>query len=165
MFSNRISQTLHDEHRETVMLMERVEHLVTSHRRAPPDAKDPTTARFLRALADGVEAEVRRHFDFEEQHVFPFLQSIGDQAIGAHLTDEHNAMRPLGEQLAALARTGADEGFDAASWDQFRRLGLELFERTLAHVQKEEMALLPLIEDAMDKETEAQLFQDYVGNQ
>jgi len=165
MFSNRISQTLHDEHRETVMLMERVEHLVTSHRRAPPDVKNPATARFLRDLADGVEAEVRRHFDFEEQHLFTFLRSIGDEAIGAHLTDEHNAMRPLGEALAALARSGAAEGFDAAQWDQFRRLSLELFERSLAHIQKEEMALLPLIEDTMDKETEAQLFQDYVGNQ
>lgn len=165
MFSNRISQTLHDEHRETVMLMERVEHLVTSHRRAPPDVKDPATARFLRDLADGVEAEVRRHFDFEEQHLFTFLRSIGDHAIGAHLTDEHNAMRPLGETLAALARSGAAAGFDAAGWDQFRRLSLELFERTLAHVQKEEMALLPLIEDTMDKDMEARLYQDYVGNQ
>lgn len=165
MFSNRISQTLHDEHRQTVMLMERVEHLVTSHRRAPPDAKDPATSRFLRDLAAGVEAEVSRHFDFEEQYLFPFLQSIGDKAIGAHLTDEHSAMRPLGEQLAALARAGAADGFDAANWDQFRRLSLELFERMLAHVQKEEMALLPLVEDAMDSETEARLFQDYVGNQ
>lgn len=165
MFSNRINQTLHDEHRQTVMLMERVEHLVTSHRRAPPDAKDPATSRFLRDLAAGVEAEVSRHFDFEEQYLFPFLQSIGDKAIGAHLTDEHSAMRPLGEQLAALARAGAADGFDAANWDQFRRLSLELFERMLAHVQKEEMALLPLVEDAMDSETEARLFQDYVGNQ
>lgn len=165
MFSNRISQTLHNEHRETVMLMERVEHLVTKHRRVAPDVKDPATARFLRELADGAEAEVRRHFDFEEQHLFTFLGSIGDHAIGAHLTDEHNAMRPLGEALATLARKGADKGFEAAEWDQFRRLALELFERSLAHIQKEEMALLPLIEDTMDKETEAKLFQDYVGNQ
>jgi hypothetical protein len=34
----------------------------------------------------------------------------------------------------------------------------------LAHVQKEEMALLPVIEDNMDPETEARLYQEYVEN-
>lgn len=164
MFSNRICETLHEEHRATVALMERLERLITAHRRSPPDAKDPATAQFLRELAGGVEAEVNRHFDFEEQHLFTYLQSIGDAAIGAHLTDEHSAMRPLGEQLATLARTATTTGFDAAGWDQFRRLSFELFERMLAHVQKEEMALLPLIEDSMDSEMEARLYQDYVGN-
>jgi hypothetical protein len=44
------------------------------------------------------------------------------------------------------------------------RLGQELSDRMLAHVQKEEMALLPVIEENMDAETEAQLYQQYVEN-
>jgi hemerythrin-like domain-containing protein len=164
MFSNRISQTLHDEHRATVALMERLDRLIASHRRRPPDGKEPATAQFLRELAGGVEAEVKRHFDFEEQHLFTYLRSIGDEAIGAHLTDEHSAMRPLGERLAALARAGEASGFDDASWEEFRRLGMELCERMLAHVQKEEMALLPLIDESMDGEMEARLYEEYVGN-
>ena len=32
----------------------------------------------------------------------------------------------------------------------------------LAHVQKEEMALLPLLEDHMDSETESQLVMEYL---
>src|SRR5271157_5441574 len=164
MFSNRISQTLHDEHRATVSLMERLDRLIASHRRRPLDAKEPANARFLRELASGVEAEVKRHFDFEEEHLFTYLQSIGDEAIGAHLTDEHSAMRPLGERLSALARAGEASGFDDASWDEFRRLGMELCERMLAHVQKEEMALLPLLDESMDSEMEARLYEEYVGN-
>lgn len=164
MFSNRISQTLHEEHRATVGLMERLEGLIASHRRTSPDCRNQSTAQFLRDVALGVEAEVKRHFDFEEQHLFTFLQSIGDVAIGAHLTDEHAAMRPLGERLAALSRAAASNGFDDASWDEFRRIGLELCERMLAHVQKEEMALLPLLEESMDADTEMRLYQDYVGN-
>jgi len=31
-------------------------------------------------------------------------------------------------------------------------------------VQKEEMALLPVIEEAMDVETEARLYQEYIEN-
>jgi hypothetical protein len=34
----------------------------------------------------------------------------------------------------------------------------------LAHVQKEEMALLPLLEENMDAEAEARLYQEYVEN-
>ena len=163
MFSNRISQTLHDEHRATVALMERLNRLIASNRRSPPNMKDAAVAQFLRDLAGGVEAETNRHFDFEEQHLFTYLQS-GDEAIGAHLTDEHSAMRPLGQRLSALARAAEAGGFDNASWEEFRRLGMELCERMLAHVQKEEMALLPLIEDAMDSDTETQLYDAYAGN-
>jgi hemerythrin-like domain-containing protein len=164
MFSNRICETLHEEHRATVALMERLERLIAAHRRGPPDAKEPAIAQFLRQLADGVDADVKRHFNFEEDHLFSYLRSIGDAAIGAHLTDEHMAIRPLGEHIASVARAAATNGFDPAAWDEFRRLSLELVERMLAHVQKEEMALLPLIEDTMDSEMEAQLYQDYVGN-
>ena len=75
------------------------------------------------------------------------------------------AMRPLGHRLAALAREGVASGFDEANWTEFRQLGLELCERMLAHVQKEEMALLPLIEESMDAEMEARLYEEYVGNE
>jgi hemerythrin-like domain-containing protein len=164
MFSNRVSQTLHDEHQATVALMERLDRLIAANWRSPPNTKDAATAQFLRELSGGVEAEVNRHFDFEEHHLFTYLQTIGDEAIGAHLTDEHSAMRPLGAKLAALARAGEANGFDDANWTEFRRVGTELCERMLVHVQKEEMALLPLLEESMDGEVEARLFEAYVGN-
>jgi hypothetical protein len=34
----------------------------------------------------------------------------------------------------------------------------------LAHVQKEEMALLPLLEETMDADAETRLYQEYVEN-
>jgi hemerythrin-like domain-containing protein len=161
-FSNRISQTLHDEHQATVALMERLEQLIVRHRRTPPP-NDRGVAQFLAELARELGADVERHFAFEESQLFTYLDAIGDAAIGAHLTDEHVAMRPLGTQLAALARHARDKGFDAAGWEEFRRIGSELCERMLAHVQKEEMALLPLIEESMDAETEARLYETYVA--
>jgi hemerythrin-like domain-containing protein len=161
-FSNRISQTLHDEHRATVALMERLEQLIARHRAPPP--KDRSVAQLLDDLARELGADVERHFAFEESQLFTYLDAIGDAAIGAHLTDEHVAIRPLGTELAALARNARDNGFDAPGWDEFRRIGGELCERLLAHVQKEEMALLPLLEESMDAETEARLFESYVEN-
>ena len=162
MFTNRICQRLHEEHAATVTIMERLEGLIGHHRGKPPAGDGDALS--LRNIAEGVESEVQRHFDFEEQHLFTFLEEMGDAAIGAHLTAEHAAMRPLGERVATLARTAAREGFDMTGWGEFERIGMELAERMLTHVQKEEMALLPLLEDEMDASTEARLYEAYVLN-
>jgi len=162
-FSNRISRTLHDEHCATVALIERFEQLIARHRRgSPPDTADRGVVQLFSDLSVGVETEIERHFAFEEDHLFSYLRAIGDDAIGAHLTDEHLAIRPLGKRIAQLAREASANGFDEATWNEFRGLGEELCERMLAHVQKEEMALLPLLEENMDADTEARLYREYV---
>ncbi len=162
MFTNRISQKLHEEHRTTTAVMERLEALLTRERRAPADSN--TYASLLRDVAASVESEINRHFDFEERQLFTLLDTIGDAAIGAHLTAEHTAMRPLGARLAKLSRAAAAGGSNDASWAELRQVGLELCGRMLTHVQKEEMALLPLIEESMDVETEERLYDDYIAN-
>jgi hemerythrin-like domain-containing protein len=161
MFANRISQTLHEEHRATIALMERLERLVG--RRQPPTVQEPGVAELLCDLALAVDADTTRHFDFEEGHLFTYLESIGDSAIGEHLTEEHTAMRPVGARLAALARAAPSGGFDPAGWEEFRSLGSELVQRMVIHVQKEEMALLPLVNGAMDGETELRLYALYTA--
>jgi len=161
-FTNRISQTLHDEHRATIALMERLEQFIARHRRSGvPDVSDAGTRQLLSDIVTSVEAEVDRHFDFEENHLFTYLAAIGDDAIGEHLTEEHTVMRPLGIRMATIAREAIASGFSQASWDAFRQLGSELCERMLAHIQKEEMALLPLLEENMDGDTEMRLYEEY----
>lgn len=160
--SNRISATLHVEHDNTVALMKRLKAFLAEHRGGPPAAGEAGMAEFLSALSAGVTVEVERHFAFEEDRLFHYLEANGDGAIGAHLTDEHAVLRLLGTQLATLARTAAAHGWGAPQWQQFRRLGEEYAEHLLAHVQKEEMVLLPLLDTAMDPQTEVRLYQDYV---
>jgi hemerythrin-like domain-containing protein len=158
--SHRISQTLHDEHRATIAIMERLEEFIG--RRAPASLGDPAASRLLRDLVDAVEQDTSRHFDFEEAHLFPLFQSVGDQLIGDHLTEEHSFMRPVGEKLATLARAAQREGFDPAGWREFQRAAAEFAQRMVLHVQKEEMALLPLIDDLLDATTELRLRKIYV---
>ena len=164
-FANPVSRTLHDEHAATVALMERLESLLARHRRGgPPDTGDPAVGQLLSDLATAVTAEVQRHFAFEEERLFAYLSENGDEAIGAHLTEEHGIIRPLGAAVARLAGSAAARGFDPATWEEFQHSGRELVERMLAHVQKEEMALLPLIEESMDAGTADRLLRDYLEN-
>jgi hemerythrin-like domain-containing protein len=162
-FTNRISQAIHEEHRATIALMERLEGLLARHRSGFPDVKAAGVTQLLADLASGLEADVRRHFDFEENRLFAYLDAAGDEAIGAHLTDEHSAMRPMGVRLADMAREAAAGGFDGTTWTEFRRLGQEFCERIIAHIQKEEMALLPLLEEEMDAGAEAELYEEYAN--
>lgn len=164
MSSNRVVGTLHDEHRATLAVLDRLGAFIARERRGTPAGGNDANALLLREIASTVESEVKRHFDFEEQHLFTFLQAMGDAAIGAHLTSEHNAMRPLGERVAALARAASGAAFDEPGWQEFRRLAAELSERMVMHIQKEEMALLPLLEESMDAETEQRLCDMYTGN-
>ena len=161
-FTNRISRMLHEEHLATVALMDRLDQLIARHRHEPPKTGDPIVLQLLSDLSNAVEGEIQRHFAFEEEHLFPYLGAIGEAEIGAHLTDEHVAIRPIALRIAALARETAARGFDEASWEDFRRNRWELCERLRGHVQKEEMALLPLIESSMDADTETRLLQDYL---
>ena len=163
-YTNRISQTLHDEHGATVALMERLEQMLARGRRGPPDKADSNVARLLSDLAAGMEAEIERHFAFEEEHIFTYLEAIGDTGIGEHLTSEHAAIRPIGARVAEMARAAAAGGFTPDEWEEFRRMAQDLGDRMLAHVQKEEMALLPVLEENMDPETEERLYQEYVEN-
>jgi DUF438 domain-containing protein len=164
-YTNRISQTLHDEHAATVALMERLEQLLARGRRSgPPDKSDGSVIHLLSDLSTSLEAEVQRHFAFEEDHIFTYLEQIGDTGIGEHLTGEHAAIRPVATRVAAIARAASANGFAPPEWEEFAHLARDLSDRMIAHVQKEEMALLPVIEENMDAETEARLYQEYVEN-
>jgi len=162
-FVNRICRALHEEHDTTVALMQRLEQLIARQRRgALPDTGDVAVAKLFADLSIGLAAELERHFAFEEDRLFPYLAAIGEEPIGAHLTEEHAVIRPIGVRVASLARAAATAGFDEAQWQEFCRLGQDLCDRLLAHVQKEEMALLPLLEDSMDADTEARLAEEYL---
>ena len=161
-FSNRICQTLHDEHLANIALLQRVGQLLAQGR--DPPNNDQPVQRLLSDLDSGMANEVKRHFDFEEHALFAYLDSIGESAIGAHLTQEHSMLRPLIAQLCETAHATKEHGFNAESWNKFRQLGAELCGQLSAHIHKEEMALLPLIEENMDPETEIRLYQDYMEN-
>jgi hemerythrin-like domain-containing protein len=74
------------------------------------------------------------------------------------LAEEHETIR---EAASALRELLALPQPDTAARQRLRTLGLELAERLVAHVQKEEMALLPALEDLIDEETDRELALAY----
>ena len=147
-FNRQTTRRLHEDHEATLALWNRFEQ-AASARNWPPGED------LARACASALAGEISQHFDFEETELFPRLTEAGEGDIAELLAEEHVAIR-----AAAQAFT---EAFERQDWQQLRAAGLELSERLGAHVQKEEMSLLPAVEDLLDDETDARLVLAYAS--
>ena len=157
-FDRATCRRLHEAHETTLDLMARLEARIA--RRVPP-LQDASESTFWRALAIALKDEIRHHFDFEEQRLFPLLDAVGEADIGALLAEEHAIIREVGESVLAHA-TGMPV-IEAGAWTALRESAAELVERLTAHIQKEEMALLPALEQALDEVTDRDLSLEYAA--
>ena len=159
--NRQVNRLLHDEHMHVQSLLERLRTLFLHD-----DADRLGMAEgiaLLRQLTPVLSGDLQRHFKLEEDDLFPTLEEQGDGDIVALLTEDHEILLPLAGQVLALARQAQDAEFDAVAWQSFRRLGLEFVERQIDHIEKEEMALLPLLEEAIDYDTDQRIWTAYAA--
>jgi hypothetical protein len=57
----------------------------------------------------------------------------------------------------------AEGELDDAGWRELKVGALEIVERQVSHIQKETMALLPVLEDLLDEETDRELAFAYAS--
>lgn len=158
-YERQIARRLHEEHLASLGLLARLEAAIA--RPAAPAAGDRAWAELARAVCAAFEDEVERHFAFEEAELFPRLAEAGEPGIGLLLSEEHETIRACGGALATLLRGALADA--APGWSTLRTTGLEYVERMQGHIQKEEMGLLPMIEDLVDAETDASLALAYAA--
>jgi DUF438 domain-containing protein len=146
-FNRHISRRLHEEHVATLALWGRLEAALAAGRH---------DAALLKSAAASLERELDRHFRFEEAELFPRLAEAGEGDIGELLREEHDTIRAAGMRFIVLVKGDGNE-------KEIRTIGLELAERLVNHVQKEEMALLPALDDFIDEETDHELDSAYAA--
>lgn len=161
-FARQVSQALDSEHRANLDLLGRVELAFARAGRAGM-ARDADLGQLAGALARQIEEDVGRHFDFEERELFPRLTDAGEGNIAALLAEEHDAIRAVAAELLPNARAAAAGTLDAAGWNALKRGTLELVERQVAHIQKETMALLPMLDDLLDEDADRELAMSYAS--
>lgn len=160
-FSRRTAQLLHEDHAATIALLEELEEVIRKAGRHHPDTADASVRKTLTRAAAMIEREVRGHFEFEENELFPRLEEAGDVGIGAHLREEHAALLPLGEEMGRRAAEALKSGFTDDGWKTFRNGAGQLIEMMYAHIQKEEMGLLPALEDVLEPEEDMELAEGF----
>jgi hemerythrin-like domain-containing protein len=154
--SRQVCRCLDDEHRAQLEWLNRIEQALA---RGPGAELAPLAATLVRPL----EQEVDRHFNFEEKQLFPRMADAGDGDMAALLTDEHDSIRAVANELLPLLRTARAGTLAPAESAALKRLLLELVERQVAHIQKESIALLPLLDDLLDDETDRELAFAYAA--
>jgi hemerythrin-like domain-containing protein len=147
MFKRHVCNRLHLDHQATLALWSSVQATLAAGR------EDPV---LMRRAADALERELATHFELEEKELFPRLAAAGEGDIGELLTEEHAVIREAGRRFIELARGGG-------TLRELRPLGLELAERIFAHVHKEELGLVPLVEDVLDDEADEALSLAYAS--
>lgn len=158
MTTTQTGRMLDEDHRRNLEVLERMERAIAGAPEVTPEL-----ARLLDEFAQTMEVDIGRHFDFEEQQLFTRLDEAGDGAIAAMMKEEHDAIREVAAELLPLAREVAQGVVDDEAWDRLRLGTLELIERQVAHIQKETMALLPLLQDVLDAQTDGELALEYAA--
>ena len=163
-FQRQTNKRLYEEHAATLQLLARVERVFTGRAGAyPPAAGDADWPAFARTLLLAIEVEVARHFEFEERELFPRLEESGDGELVALLNEEHASIRDAAGPLARLLRASLEGEQAPAQWQTMKTLALEFSERLGSHAQKEDGALLPVLEQLLDEDTDRDLFGAYAA--
>ena len=163
-FQLQTSRRLYEEHAATLELLNRVERVFTGRSGAyPPPEADSNFAAFARTLLGAIDVEVARHFEFEERDLFPLLEQAGDGDLAGLLIEEHATIRAVAQPLAVLLRKALAGGVQPDEWQTMKVLALEFSERLGSHAQKEDGALLPVLDNLLDEETDRGLFSAYAS--
>jgi hemerythrin-like domain-containing protein len=159
--NSRIAQQLHDEHVAVIGLMDKLQNFISSDQ---PDTTDSQVRNFLGDLKVTIEGEVTNHFQFEEEDLFPILNSEGDGDMSDLLAEDHKVILPLGIELVTIIKEVQTSGFNAESWQKFKQYGSEFADRLTDHASKEEIGLVPLIDDLLVAGVDADLAVKYIDN-
>ena len=163
-FQRQTNRRLYEEHAATLQLLARVERVFSGRAGAyPPPADDAAWSPFARTLLGAIEGELARHFEFEERDLFPRLEDAGDGDLVALLNEEHTTIRAVAQALAELLRQSLDAGLRPEQWQTMKTRALEFNERLGSHAEKEDGALLPLLENLLDEDTDRELFGAYAA--
>ena len=161
-FMRQVSHMLDAEHRSNLELLGRVEQAFARVPRANA-ASNPDFVKLAAAFGRLIEQDIGRHFDFEERELFSCMAEAGEGDIAELLKEEHDAIRAVAAEILPLARAAAAGTLDDSGFDALKRGALEMVERQVAHIQKETMALLPLLDDLLDEDMDRELAFAYAS--
>lgn len=159
-FSTHTCRRLHEEHAAVFDLCRRMEQAFSRQADAPA-ANDSEWKSLLGKIKLAMEHEVWRHFNFEEKSLWPLLNESGDGDLAVLLDEEHEVIRDVAEALTSgIAQAQAGQ-LAPAAWQNLKTAALEFAERLVSHAQKEDLSLLPVLDNLLTPEQDNELFGAY----
>ena len=153
-----ISRTLHEEHVAVLGLLDRFEQALVRLKSGPPGSDEVAWSSLLEQLETALKHEVTRHFALEEEQLFPRLREYGEGDLADLLLEEHTSIREVAGALLELIARARRHALDPPGWHMLRVHGLELVERLGSHARKEEDALVPVVDEMLDQQTDMEIW-------
>ncbi|MBL4758496.1 MAG: hemerythrin domain-containing protein [Rhizobiales bacterium] len=161
-FTYAISRVMHEEHMAVLGLLEKIEQLLNSNLGTEaPEATTGDTRLLLGTMKAEINTEIKLHFAFEEEHLFPLFEEAGAGDMNSILINEHRVLMPLGLRLAEMAGQAGSDGFTDDSWAEFKMSAGQFIDGLRSHVAKEEMGMVPMLDDLIDEDKDAELMNIY----
>ena len=85
-------------------------------------------------------------------------------SIATLLREEHEVIMPLAQSVAAALAAPDNHWLTRAGWAAVRRDGLDLAARLIDHIEKEDMGLLPALEEVLDSDTDMKLSMELAAS-
>ena len=159
----QISRKLYEEHVAVIDLLGRFGRALGRLGAAPPAADDAAWRALLAQVGTALEYEITRHFELEETQLFPRLHARGEGDLAELLFEDHEVIREVTRPLLGLVARAQAGGLDAAGWRALKASGMELVERLGAHAEKEQGALVPLVDEMLDEATDLERWTQYTS--
>ena len=157
-----LGRMLHEEHLRTLEVMNAVEMRISGKKQDRRlDKADAGDERLLHDVLAIVDQDINQHFRFEEDVLFPILDTAGAGDMTRLLIQEHDGIRPLAETLRTLSVGVLENGCDDDAWRGFRYAAMDLVHAIMFHIQKEEMGLIQKLGFFTDEDTDRTLSARY----
>ncbi len=158
----RLGTILQDEHRRTLEAMNDLEtRIMGPSKDVPIDVGDAQDGLLIGDLLAVLDTDIDRHFRFEEEELFPVLETRGLGELTAALTQEHQAVRPLADALRSSLEDARKGPLTPEEWQALREAAMDLIHSVLFHIQKEEMGLIRRLGFLLKDDIDARLATGY----
>ena len=156
-FLSELGQVLHEEHFRILSLICGLEYRVGgAEGRRPIDPRDADEKVHLQELIVALD-QIIDHNRFEEAVLYPLLCARGGAELASLLTQEHDSIGPRARRVREIAGRILAHGIDAERWAEFKDAANELADEMMAHLQKEEMAVVQQLRAFLDADTDHRL--------
>ena len=161
-FQRQVSRVLDDEHRANLEILGRVERALLGR----PERRSRATPSFRSSPVRSAGSSNRISSGISTSRSASSsrgMEEAGDGDMAMLLAEEHKAIRAVATSSCRWRAPRPRGRSTMQVGSVLKRGALEMVERQVAHIQKETMALLPLLEDLLDEDDDGGLALAYVS--
>lgn len=158
-----INKCLSREHQELAGLLSSFRNFLRMHGiKQQPDWKSLQSTRLVCDLYSAFDSALPRHFEVEENELFPLLKESGLGQLVDILLEDHQLIVTMISTIKPLLQKAKVAGdLTEEEWQLLYREGDAIVTELSAHAEKEDAGLVPELEELLDEKQADAIYQRY----